>query len=255
MPSSRARLPPCVVAALTLPKRWCPRSQSKRRAPGRGRPQLGLQSRAPRLPQRLVQALLLGTLTRAAFLRPSSSASSSMSPAWGRRRSRAQKLRLLRDHRRSSEHGRQTRARVGPHRCSILSRSACSQPASIALLAPLPCATIANLRSAADEVCCGAGHAARHAAAHVPALTSTPHATRCVRRRAETAAQPAALSPSSKSAVACTCLRACAPVRPSLALRRQVEPPAVSSRNGLLTSPTAAAYVAAKQRTYVVCRF
>lgn len=88
-------------AALTLPKRWCPRSQSKRRAPGRGRPQLGLQSRAPRLPQRLVQALLLGTLTRAAFLRPSSSASSSMSTADAggaarRRASRAQKLRLLR---------------------------------------------------------------------------------------------------------------------------------------------------------------
>lgn len=119
MPSSRARL--WSAALLTLPKRWCPRSQSKRRAPGRGRPQLGLQSRAPRLPQRLVQALLLGTLTRAAFLRPSSSESSSMStedaaatgggPA--RRRSRAQKLRLLRVGRRA-QRARPRAARAGP---------------------------------------------------------------------------------------------------------------------------------------------
>ncbi|CAN8018564.1 unnamed protein product, partial [Ixodes persulcatus] len=115
---------------LTLPKRWCPRSQSKRRAPGRGRPQLGLQSRAPRLPQRNNQALLLGPLTRAGFLPPRTSASSS---SWRRRSAAsAQKLRLLhRGGRHMSRLSGGYARRLAAHRCSIFSRSACSQPVSM----------------------------------------------------------------------------------------------------------------------------
>ncbi|CAN7984047.1 unnamed protein product [Ixodes pacificus] len=41
-----------------------------------------------------------------------------------------------------------------------------------------------NTGRALPLVWCAGGHAARHAAAaHVPRLTSAPHATRCVRRR------------------------------------------------------------------------
>lgn len=134
----------------------------------------------------------------------------------------------------SSENAAAGKRAHAPHRCSILSRSACSQPASIALLLAAVChdsqPALCRRRGLLQRRSRGASRRRSRASADVNASRDPLRAA-----PASGNSQPVALSPSAAPAKvrsrAPACVRALASVRPSLALRRQVEPP-TAARNG-----------------------